>query len=58
MQKIIKIKTDKLFSNITDQVSKFSIDWGKTGIVNIFSKHTTFVSGVQDEILHKTDVRF
>ena len=59
MQKIIKIKTDKFFSNITDQISKFSIDWGKTGIVNIFSKHTTFcIWCTEDEILHKTDVRF
>ena len=59
MKKIIKIKTDKLFSNITAEVSKFAKEWGKSGIVNVFSKHTTFsVWCTEDEILHKVDVRF
>jgi len=59
MKKIIKIKTDKLFKNITDEVEAAAKDWGKSGIVNIFSKHTTFcVWCTEDEILHKTDVRF
>jgi len=59
MRKIIKIKTDKLFTDITDEVSKLSKQWGKSGIVNIFSKHTTFcIWCTENEILHKTDVRF
>ena len=59
MKKIIKIKTDKLFTNITTEVSKFAKEWGKSGIVNVFSKHTTFcVWCAEDELLHKVDVRF
>ena len=59
MKKIIKIKTDKLFTNITSEVSKFTKEWGKSGIVNVFSKHTTFsIWCTEDEILHKVDVRF
>tara|TARA_Y200000002_G_scaffold160258_1_gene132414 strand:+ start:960 stop:1409 length:450 start_codon:yes stop_codon:yes gene_type:complete len=59
MKKTIKIKTDKLLTDITDEVSKFSKDWGKSGIVNIFSKHTTFcIWCTENEILHHADVRF
>lgn len=59
MRKIIKIKTDKLFTDITEEVSKFSKQWGKSGVVNIFSKHTTFcIWCTENEILHKADVRF
>ena len=59
MKKLIKIDTDKLFIDITDKVSKFAKDWGKSGIVNVFSKHTTFcIWCSENEILHKTDVRF
>ena len=59
MRKSIKIKTDKLFTDITEDVSKFSKEWGKSGIVNIFSKHTTFcIWCTENETLHKTDVRF
>lgn len=59
MRKIIKVKTDKLFTDITPEVSKFSKEWKKSGIVNIFSKHTTFcIWCTEDELLHKTDVRF
>ena len=59
MKKVIKIKTDKLFSNITSEVKKFAKDWSKSGIVNVFSKHTTFcVWCTEDELLHKADVRF
>ena len=48
-----------LFTNITSEVSKFTKEWGKSGIVNVFSKHTTFcVWCAEDEILHKVDVRF
>jgi secondary thiamine-phosphate synthase enzyme len=59
MKKIIKIKTDKLFTDITSDVSKFSLEWNKSGIVNIFSKHTTLcIWCTEDELLHKLDVRF
>ena len=59
MKKIIKVKTDKLFTNITSEVSIFTKEWGKSGIVNVFSKHTTFsIWCTEDEILHKVDVRF
>ena len=59
MKKIIKLKTDKLFTDITDEVSKFAKTWKNSGIVNIFSKHTTFCIWCgENEILHKTDVRF
>lgn len=59
MKKTIKIKTDKLFTDITDEVSKFSKSWGNSGIVNVYSKHTTFCIWLtENEILHKTDVRF
>jgi secondary thiamine-phosphate synthase enzyme len=59
MKKIIRIKTDKLFTNITNTVEEFAKDWGKSGIVNIFSKHSTCAIHItEDEILHHTDVRF
>ena len=59
MKKIINIKTDKLFTNITPQVNKFAKEWSKSGIVNVFSKHTTLcIWCAEDELLHKTDVRF
>ena len=58
MQKI-QIETDKLFTNITDQVQSFASVWGKTGIVNVFSQHTTLAVWLtEDEILHHADVRF
>ena len=59
MKKIIKIKTDKLFTDITEEVSEFAKKWGKSGIVNIYSKHTTFcIWCAENETLHKVDVRF
>jgi thiamine phosphate synthase YjbQ (UPF0047 family) len=41
MRKIIQIKTDKLFTNITPQIEHFANVWGESGLVNVFSKHTT-----------------
>ena len=59
MKKIIKIKTDKLFTDVTEEVAKYAKNWGESGIVNIFSKHTTFcIWCTENEILHKVDVRF
>lgn len=56
---VLKINTDKLFTNITSQVSDFCKRQGKSGLINIFSKHTTCcVKILEDELLHKADVRF
>ena len=58
-EKIEFKKTDKLLTNITPIIEEMAKDWGKTGLVNIFSKHTTCcLFLLEDEILHKTDVRF
>jgi secondary thiamine-phosphate synthase enzyme len=58
-REIYKLNTDKIFTNITDVVEKHSREWGKSGLVNIFSKHTTCcVALLEDEIFHKADVRF
>jgi secondary thiamine-phosphate synthase enzyme len=58
--KKIKINTDKLFVNITKEVREFcELHKKKSGFINIFSQHTTCcVKILEDEILHKTDVRF
>tara|TARA_R110000851_G_scaffold175406_1_gene321733 strand:- start:255 stop:704 length:450 start_codon:yes stop_codon:yes gene_type:complete len=59
MKKIINIETDKLFTNITPQIADFAKEWGKSGLVNVFSTHTTCAVWLtEDEILHHTDVRF
>lgn len=59
MKKIININTSKLFVNITHQVADMAKEWGKSGIVNVFSKHTTCCIWLtEDELLHKVDVRF
>ena len=34
MKKIIKIKTDKLFTILTDKVAKFAKEWGESGILH------------------------
>ena len=59
MQKTLKIYTDKLFTNITSEVIQFSKKCGKSGLMNIFSKHSTgCIWLTEDEILHHADVRF
>jgi len=59
MKKIINIETDKLFTNITSQIRDFAKKWGKSGLINIFSTHTTCAVWLtEDEILHHADVRF
>lgn len=59
MKKIIKVETDKLFTIITPQVSKFAKEWGKSGIVNVYTKHTTTSLRIlEDELLHHADIRF
>ena len=59
MKTTIKIKTDKLFTVITDQVAEYAAEWGKSGIVNIYTQHTTTALRVlENEILHHADIRF
>ncbi len=59
MKKTISLNTDKLFTNITPEIAKFAKEWSKSGLVNIFSKHTTCCIWLtEDELLHHTDVRF
>jgi len=59
MKKSIKLKTDKLFTNLTPQIEEMAKEWGKSGLVNIFSRHTTCAIWLtEDEILHHADVRF
>ena len=59
MKKTIKVKTDKLFTILTSEVSELAKEWGKSGIVNIYTKHTTTSLRIlEDEILHHADIRF
>jgi len=59
MKKVIKLRTDKLFTNLTPQLNDMAAEWGKSGIVNIFSRHTTCAIWLtEDEVLHHADVRF
>ena len=59
MKKTIKLETDKLFTNLTPQVKEMAAEWGKSGLVNIFSQHTTCAIWLtEDEVLHHADVRF
>lgn len=59
MKKTIELKTDKLFTNLTPQIEQFAKEWGGSGLVNVFSRHTTCAIWLtEDEILHHTDVRF
>ena len=59
MKKTIKVKTDKLFTILTPQVSEFAKEWGKSGIVNIYTTHTTTSLRVlENELLHHADIRF
>jgi|TARA_B110000027_G_C16098957_1_gene292152 secondary thiamine-phosphate synthase enzyme len=59
MRKNIKIETDKLFTDLTKDIEKMANSWGKSGLVNIFSKHTTgCIWLTENEILHHADVRF
>ena len=58
MKKYININTDKLFTDLTPKIQSFAEAWGKSGIVNVFSPHTTMAIWMtEDELLHLTDVR-
>ncbi len=55
MKSKITIKTDKLFTIITDDVAEFAKEWGKSGIVNIYTTHTTTSLRVlENELLQDT----
>ena len=59
MAQIIKLKTDKLMTNITPQIAEMAKTWGKSGLVNVFSKHSTCAIWItEDELLHHVDIRF
>lgn len=59
MREVIQVETDKLFTNITPRVAEMAKSWGKSGLVSIFSKHTTCCIWLtEDETLHLADVRF
>ena len=55
---VLKLKTDKMFTDITEEVQKF-IPKNFQGLVNIYSPHTTCcVFQTENELLHLVDVRF
>lgn len=60
MIKKISVKESfKLFKNITEEVSNHASEWGKSGLVNIFSQHTSaFITITEDETLLHADMRF
>ena len=59
MRHLIKVKTDKLFTVITPEVAAFAKAWGKSGIVHVYTQHTTTSLRVlENEILHHADLRF
>ena len=59
IKKISINKSFKLFNNITDIITKNALKWGKSGLVNVFSQHTSaFIGIIEDEILLHADIRF
>jgi secondary thiamine-phosphate synthase enzyme len=59
MNKTIKLHTDKLFTDLTHEISSWASEWGHSGLVNIFSPHTTCAIWLtEDEVLHHADIRF
>jgi secondary thiamine-phosphate synthase enzyme len=58
-KKILTLNTDKLFTNINEEIVRFCEDNHINGFVVIYSKHTTCcIKILEDELLHKADVRF
>jgi secondary thiamine-phosphate synthase enzyme len=56
--KKIKIHTDKLFTDITEEIERFA-QGNEDGIITVFSRHTTCcVKILENELLHLADVRF
>ena len=59
MKKYIELNTDKLFTDLTPKIQEFAELWGKSGVVSVFSPHTTMAIWLtEDEILHLADIRF
>jgi secondary thiamine-phosphate synthase enzyme len=55
---ILKFKTDKMFTDITDDVQAL-VPKNFEGLVNVYSPHTTCsVFQTENELLHLVDVRF
>ena len=55
----IKIKTDKLFTNITDKVEKFIPNNERRGLMMVYCPHTTAsIILLENELLHLVDIRF
>jgi len=54
----LKFKTDKMFTDITDQIEAI-LPKKFEGLVNVYSPHTTCcIWQTENEILHLVDVRF
>lgn len=54
----LELETDKMFSDITDQVQS-SIPSSFTGLLTVFTPHTTAgIALLENEILHLVDIRF
>ena len=59
MKKVININTFKLFTDITATVAAMTRDWAKSGLVHIYSAHTTScIRVLEKEILSFADIRF
>ena len=59
MKKYIELNTDKLFTDLTPKIQEFAELWGKSGVVSVFSPHTTMAIWLtENELLHLADVRF
>jgi len=55
---ILKFKTDKMFTDISDEVEAI-VPKTFAGLVNIYSPHTTCcVFQTENELLHLVDIRF
>ena len=55
---ILKFKTDKMFTDISDEVEAI-VPKNFEGLVNIYSPHTTCcVFQTENELLHLVDIRF
>ena len=55
---ILKFKTDKMFTDISDEVEAI-VPKNFEGLVNIYSPHTTCsIFQTENELLHLVDVRF
>ena len=57
---IVKIKnSSKLFVDLTVKIQEEAKKWGKSGLVNIYSRHTSaFIKILENEILLHADIRF